>query len=201
MPQESLLPDEVRTTGRGNIDRLERYYTPDQLAHFCLNLLPWQDVGSVLEPHGGGGSFVRQFERLGLAADLHVLDIDPTCWVHQKWPGETVEADFLSFPDLPRVDRVIGNPPFSNAEEHVDRGLGIASEVCFLLPMSRIDAQARTPWYINAPLRKVWALGERVWSGSRQIGFFWFDASWTHSWWQTEVVLWQRPGGVDAPAP
>ena len=191
--QESLWPDEARTTGLGSIDHLERYYTPDKLARFCLNLLPWEGIETVLEPHGGGGAFVRRFEHLVLPVKpkLHVLDLDNTCWVHRKWQGTPILGNFLYHEPLPRVDRIIGNPPFSNAEAHVDRGLEVSPQVCFLLPMSRFDAGERVPWYSKAPLRKVWALGERVWPGSRQIGFFWFDRDWPHPWWQTEVVSWK----------
>lgn len=191
--QESLWPDLQRSTGKGSIDHLERYYTPDKLARFCLSLLPWEGIESVLEPHGGGGAFVRRFECLKIGAKLHVMDVDATCWAHKKWKGQAVLGDFLTHPALPRVDRVIGNPPFSSAEQHVERGLEVASEVCFLLPVSRFDAQERVPFYRDIPLRKVWKLGERVWPGSRQIAFFWFDVTWPHTWHQTEIVLWDGP--------
>jgi hypothetical protein len=200
--QESLWPDQERTTGRGSIDHLERYYTPDVLARFCLDLLPWTGIRRVLEPHAGGGAFLRGFgwkqanDDALQHAQIEALDLDPRCWAIQQWGerrgGSIRRADFIHADlDGESWDRVIGNPPFSNAELHVDRGLGVAREVAFLLPVSRFDAGERVPFYQRIPLRKVWKLGERVWPGSRQIGFFWFDREWPHPWWQTEVVSWK----------
>jgi hypothetical protein len=234
------------------MDHLERYYTPDALARFCLDLLPWQIGIRVLEPHAGGGAFLRGMGSISEIATLDALDLDPKCWAHTVWaasgkasdseqggfshpspgpcrfqpwhdkelrraaavsnssstpldPTERIgswtrgviesrfnRADFLSFDLEDRVyDRVVGNPPFSNAEDHVARALQVADECCFLLPVSRLDAGERVSFYRDIPLRKVWNLGERVWPGSRQIGFFWFDKRWKKPWWQTEVISWK----------
>jgi predicted RNA methylase len=154
---------------------LERVYTPDALAHRCCGLLPWGKGNMrVLEPHAGGGAFLRALD--GYTSRIHALDIDPTCWsVRERNAGV---ADFLGTKMIRAdYDRVVGNPPFDNAEQHVDRALSIAHEVAFLLPVSRWDAAERLQWWQDAPLRHVWLFAERVWPGSRQIGFFWFDRS------------------------
>lgn len=216
--QTTLWPGLGYSTGLGSTDHLERYYTPDALARFCLDLLPWQIGIRVLEPHAGGGAFLRGMGSISEIATLDALDLDPKCWAHTTWHSKTSlrfpndrtpglhgrlskvgmiesrfnRADFLSFDLEGRVyDRVVGNPPFSNAEDHVARALQVADECCFLLPVSRLDAGERVSFYRDIPLRKVWNLGERVWPGSRQIGFFWFDKRWKKPWWQTEVISWK----------
>ena len=81
-----------------------------------------------------------------------------------------------ALPAAPRpYDRVIGNPPFSTAEAHVERALQVAAEVVYLLPVSRLETPSRQAYYASTPLRSVTLLGERVWPGSRQIGLFWWD--------------------------
>ena len=62
------------TSGRGQVDALERYYTPDDLAAFVVGLLP--PVATVLEPHAGGGAFLRALETAGPRGDLHVKASD-----------------------------------------------------------------------------------------------------------------------------
>lgn len=185
MSQLALGIADDRTTGRGSVDHLERYYTPDDLARFCVDLLPWDGVRNVLEPHAGGGAFVRALEHRGVP--VFAMDVDAECWTLQE-RAATV-GDFLTS-SAPLVDRVVGNPPFSNAEQHVDRGLEFAREVAFLLPMSRLDSARRSHWWQAAPLRHVWLIAERIWPGSRQCGFFWFDRA--HSGPPTfEIVRWR----------
>ena len=162
------------STGLGSVDALERYYTPDALARFCVGLLPWEGDDRVLEPHAGGGAFVRAVQEHTRYQFIGGYDLDPNCWAVRNEIADL--GDWLTA-DVPSglIHRVIGNPPFSNAEEHVDQGLRVAPEVAFLLPMSRWDAHSRCGWWQNAPLRHVWVLSRRIWPGSRQCGFFWFD--------------------------
>lgn len=176
------------TSGKGQIDALERYYTPDELAAFVVGLLPWAGYLRTLEPHAGGGAFLRAIEGHGI--NPWSLDIDPQSRAVSQYGAQV--GDFLDeSPDsrAPLVDlhfdRVIGNPPFSNGEAHIERALSIADEVAFLLPLSRLETPKRGRFYRSKPLRKVWILGERVWPGSRAIAFFWF------------VRGWQRPAEID----
>ena len=179
----------------GTHDDLERVYTPDALARFCVGLLPWtkrSGLGfSVLEPHAGGGAFLRALLDRPENIDGRMLiqggDIDPDCWAVRNGAAQ---FDFLDpWSVSGRWNRVIGNPPFDAAEAHVDRGLEVADEVAFLLPLSRLDAAVRAPWWQSAPVRHEWRLDKRIWPGSRQIGFFWFDRNVaTPGRWTTEVV-------------
>ena len=200
MSQETLFGEDY-TTGRGQVDALERYYTPDPLAAFVLGLLPWHSWQSVpvLEPHAGGGAFIRALlDPTGAAKlspnELTATDLDPQCWsVQQKLASV---ADFLDRENAPTsvrglpFRRVIGNPPYSAIREHVERGLEIADEVAFLMPIDRLESAARLPFWDRSPLRKVWLLAERVWPGSRAIGWFWFDREHTGDA-AIEVVSWK----------
>ena len=175
MSQAPLWADLQRTTGRGSVDRLERYYTPDPLAQFCLGLLPWSGVRHVLEPHAGGGAFVRAAAAYDV--DVRALDLDQHSRAVKEYGA--VCADFLADAPLPAFDRVVGNPPFSNAEQHVQRALEIAPQVAFLMPLDRLESRSRYAFWQAAPLRHVWVLSERVWAGSRCIAWFWWDREWS----------------------
>lgn len=177
MTQASFWPGTDRTCGRGSIDHLERYYTPDDLAAFCLSLLPWDGIDAVLELHAGGGAFIRAADALPYPPRVIAIDADPNCWAVRH--SRAAVGNALTHGFVGRIDRVIGNPPFSNAEQHIDRALELAPEVAYLLPMSRLDSAQRSHWWQAAPLRHVWLIAERIWPGSRQCGFFWFDRGWT----------------------
>ena len=184
MTQVGLWGDEfVYTTGHGSKDALERHYTPDELAHFVLGLIP-AGYRTVLEPHAGGGAFLRALACRAEHLNVTALDIDPQCWSVRT--GRALHCDFSRFHVAVPFDIAIGNPPFSNAEDQVDHALTVAQQVVFLLPFSRTETPERAAFYDSRPLRKVWVLAERVWPGSRQIAVFWFDATWTGT---TEVVF------------
>lgn len=178
-------------------DPLERVYTPPALAEYCVGLLPWEGVHAVLEPSAGAGAFLDAVEPL-LGYAPAAIDVDPEAPV--VLDGRARVVDFLMPGSVDAGwDRVIGNPPFDDAEKHVTRALEVAREVAFLLPISRLDALERCAWWHAAPVRHVWLLAERVWPGSRQIGFFWFERGWRgpRTW---DVVSW-RPPRKRAPRP
>lgn len=169
MTQVPIWPDRDRTTGRGSVDHLERYYTPDQLAEFLVRLLPWHGIGSVLEPHAGGGAFLRAMSHIkGL--QITANDADPTSWAVQHAGascGNVFQLDAT-------VDRVVGNPPFSNAEQHAQKCFDLADEVAFLMPLDRLETSSRLGFWKHYPPKRIWVLAERVWPGSRACAFYWW---------------------------
>lgn len=103
-------------------------YTPDAVADVCVQALlrhymhPSQ---TVWEPHAGGGAFVRALRNAGIA-----------CHGSDLYAGEWPRHNFLSgtLPFGP-VDWIMGNPPFSDADLHVEHALALASSgVAFILP-------------------------------------------------------------------
>jgi hypothetical protein len=184
MTQVPIWPDRDRTTGRGSVDHLERYYTPDDLAAFLVGLLPWDGVQSVLEPHAGGGAFLRALRDLD-GLQVKANDTDPHSWAVQH--GGATCCDLFSLHT--KADRVVGNPPFSNAEAHVERCLQLADEVAFLMPLDRLETAGRLAFWQRHPPRRIWVLAERVWSGSRACAFYWWTKTHTHT--QLDVISWK----------
>lgn len=172
MSQPALFP--LRVVGR------EAVYTPDWLARAVVELLPWHGIETVLEPHVGGGAFVRAIEELEPGVFVRTMDADPGAprTYSGAWPHQV--GDFLTDVAYSGLifDRVIGNPPFSDAEQHVLRALVLADEVAFLMPVSRMETPTRSAFYAEAPLRRLYLFSRRVWEGSRHIGLYWFDRGW-----------------------
>jgi len=127
-------------------DVLDRYYTPDALALECLRvtmaLLP-PDAVRVLEPHCGGGAFVRAARTLLPSAQLTTCDLDD---VPAGARGDHhVAGDFLSADLSGCYDLIAGNPPFRDPWPHVRRGLSLLSShgtVAYIMPLGRLAGRA-----------------------------------------------------------
>lgn len=195
MAEQTLIigDRQVSHPGRGLRIAGDRYYTGDYLSGAIVEAVDGLEPirGRVLEPHVGGGSFLRAL--LGrLPVRLVVADIDRTAaglrdepfparggFVEGRFPG-----DFLELAEsgtLGRFDWTIGNPPFRGFEDHLEAALRISDRVVFLLRLAVLCGQKRSRRiWAEAPLRHVWALGRRpsfTAGGTDQYdyGVFFFD--------------------------
>lgn len=176
----------MSATNRGSERQpLDAYYTPDDLAARLVGLLPIQPWDVCLEPHCGGGAFVRALA--AKAGTVGAMDLDPNApglafsdrrW---RWPG----TDFLltTWPRRGLIRWVVGNPPYSGFELHVDHALSMSHDVVFLLRLAVLESQKRAPMWQRWPLRKVWVLSRRPsftggGTDSAAYGWFWFDRGW-----------------------
>jgi len=157
---------------------LDAYYTPDELAAFLVGLLPIEPTDTVMEPHAGGGAFVR--------ALLPVCSRVLACDVNPEAPGLDLahsahRGDFLTCGISGRW--TVGNPPFRGHEAHIDHALSLSRHVAFLLRLAVMESRGRISMWQRWPLRKVWVLAERPsftdgGTDSCAYGFFWWDQLW-----------------------
>ena len=128
-------------------DALDRYYTPDALALACMPYVARPSANRVLEPHCGGGAFVRAVRRTIPDARLTTCDIDD---VPESSRGdEHVTGDFLAADLEGGYDLIIGNPPFRDPWPHVERAFALASPhgtVAFILPLARVCGRRNRLW-------------------------------------------------------
>jgi hypothetical protein len=171
---------------------LGAYYTPDDVARACIATLPvplsCEQETVVCEPSVGGGAFMRAVRDVFPGASRAGIDIDPEAagfrdcahsrvgnWLHYShdlWP-------FLRG----RQVWIVGNPPFSEAQEHIEHALCLApAGVGMLLRLAFLEGQKRAPFWRRNPPHKVHVLSKRPsFSGggtdSAAYGFFvWWPA-------------------------
>lgn len=148
----------------------DAYYTPDRLARAIVSVLPILSTHFVLEPHAGGGAFVRALLAL-TAAYIAVSDIDRDA-AGLRWPRTGRRpililpgADFLTdwSPGEGLIpDWIIGNPPFDAAEAHIRHALAISRQhVVMLLRASILHSLGRIAFWRDHPARHVWHLAGR----------------------------------------
>lgn len=130
----------------------DAYMTPDNVAQACVDrLLPNQRtrVARVLEPSVGGGAFARAARNRFPGCFVTGVDIDTEvtgyadCDTYTAIPFEKYVACHGEF------DWIIGNPPYSQAQEHVEHALSMGPKegVAFLLRLNFLGGQKRREFW------------------------------------------------------
>lgn len=144
---------------------LGAYYTPDDVAQKCVAVIADDVQGrSCLEPSAGGGAFMRALQAVGaVVAGCDVDIVAPTVR-----DGMAVCHDFMAMagPDepfeLPRWDWIVGNPPYNEAQAHVERAIALADIGCaFLLRLAFLESEKRAAFWRLYPPAEVHVLSRR----------------------------------------
>jgi len=188
----------------------DQFFTPEPLAAFLLTRLAedgfWKG-GDVLEPSAGRGSFVRAahglttFPRSVTAVEMDPLLV-PGLAEATNDPLSVRVGDFeeLAFQHNERFALIAGNPPFSHAQAHIEKALGMRTSfgVCaFLLRMAFLESKDRVPFWKQNPASKIYALAQRPdftgGGGDKASYGFFVWASWWRGPTEIEVVSWREP--------
>lgn len=148
----------------------DAYYTPDAFARVAVATLGGLHGVRCWEPHAGGGAFVRALVEAG--ADTHWSDADPDAPVYQRDRPDLVRVscgheacDALHgwpFTMRERPAWVIGNPPFNEAQAHVEMALRTATVgVAFLLRLAFLEGAKRRAFWSQHRPAEVHVLSER----------------------------------------
>jgi hypothetical protein len=136
---------------RGN----DLYETPPEAVRALLKAerLPHR----IWEPACGPGSIVRELRKAGhdvLATDL----------VNYHSPDQDQSGfDFLlPFPVPEGIEAIVTNPPFKNAQEFVEKALGIVPVVAMLLRLAFIESERRRAILDEASLARVHVFRNRL---------------------------------------
>jgi len=157
-----------RGQNRGqNRAKLDQYWTPDPLAEKLVELLPiWQDE-TALEPHAGGGAFVKALRKR--ASWVGAIDLDPTApgleLASHSWVADSTTFEWRAGGIWAPPVWVGGNCPYKEAVKHVRAALKLSRRhVFFLIPLSFLESEGRSGFWRGegACLRGFWALQERV---------------------------------------
>lgn len=161
---------------------LDAYYTPEADARACVATLDLRHVRTVLEPSVGAGAWVRAVRDVSdvlmvsgkRAHPIHItgLDLDPQAagLAMQQEPGaplnvacnEAMETIYMAAAlGGQRWDLVIGNPPYSDAQEHVEMALEMGQSVAFLLRLAFLESAKRQAFWREFPAASIGTLVSR----------------------------------------
>lgn len=164
----------MSATGRNKTPRRDAdgYQTPIELARRLVELLQrdgWCfDGGSVLEPSAGTGAFVTAVKE---NTDADVTYIHANDIVYVPGPPASVEHSVDVWSAGPFEDftedgwsLILGNPPYSQAEQHIRHGLKLLAPggvLAFLLRLAFLESAERIPFWRAHPAAAVYVLSER----------------------------------------
>ena len=134
----------MSATNRGStIISQEFYPTPKYTAEAMLAELDFTQVSSFTEPCKGGG---------------HIYDLVD---VKDKYYAELSEGiDYLTT-EMPKVDLILTNPPFSLAQEFITKAISEAKCVVILQRLNYLGSQARKSFWNNNPPTHLFVLSKR----------------------------------------
>ncbi len=164
MEQASIaqVPD---LPANGSRHPLDAYYTPRTLADAIVGWLDcdfFQDAApwSALEPSVGAGAFVHAVRKQWPRCEVAGVDINPDAAGLRLCTGHV--ADFATFEaEVPHL--IVGNPPFSHAEEHAAHACELAQGgiVALLLRSAFFHGKKRAAFWERYPAVMEYRLVER----------------------------------------
>lgn len=137
----------------------DSYFTPEYTINSLLNFLSIPHETSFLEPCFGNGSIYNKIN------------------CQKKYFAEVASGiDYLQ-KDFIDIDLIITNPPFSLAQEFLEKSLSEAKTVCYLLRLNFLESQKRYTWWQDKTPDKLLVLSKRpsfTGKGTDSQAYAWF---------------------------
>jgi len=169
MKKSTKVAQAIVGSGGGDRPKGDFYPTP---AYATEKLLEVEDFpGEIWEPACGDGSMAKVLPPPVVATDLH------------DWGYGETGVDF--FMTWRKTDNIVTNPPYSLAQQFVERALLLArNKAAFLLKLTFLESQSRYHFFRRTPLRTVHVFSKRLnmtkegeeleGSSGGMIAFAWF---------------------------
>lgn len=159
----------MSSTNRGK-KRTEKdaYPTPSWCTEVLLPEIVWGENPWILEPCVGDGAILDVIRPV--AGVVEVCEI-----------AEPYNIDFLTYQPKRRMDFVVTNPPFSLAQEFIERSLELANCVIMLLPLGFHGSEGRHEWWTRHEPTAQFTLSRRPSFGLNKDGKWGTDSE-TYAW-------------------
>ncbi len=146
---------------------LDFYATPQALASaICLRIAKVLSPGLVVEPSAGCGPFVRAARNTWPNARVVAVDVDEgkskvleAAGAHfiilEDWKLVAAHDIIVAIAERASPVLVVGNPPYREAEEHIQAALSWMSpgdELFFLLRINFLGSRSRLAFWAGTPL-------------------------------------------------
>ena len=135
----------------------------------------------ILEPSAGNGIIIKTLREAGIDNYIHAIEIRSEEKEHLQNVASSVEiTDFLNADSSISYDVIIGNPPFSLAQEFIDKSLSLLSpggRLIFLLRTNFLESKKRFEWWQDKLPTKLYVLAQRpsfTGKGTDATSYAWF---------------------------
>ena len=173
----------MSATNRGTKRRESDFYaTPLKTVYSLLsNYSEIYSEDLILEPSAGNGNIIEALRSVGYDNYIEAVEIRPEEFGNLYPIASAVSCcDYLTEFTGEGYDVIIGNPPYSLAQEFIDKSLGIlrpGGRLIFLLRTSFLESQKRFSWWQDKLPNKLYVLNERpsfTGKGTDASSYSWF---------------------------
>lgn len=136
---------------------------------------------AILEPSAGNGIIIEELRKAGYTNYIHAIEIREEEKENLKRLADTVQiGNFFDADPAITYDVIIGNPPYSQAQEFIDKALSLLNpggRLIFLLRTNFLESQKRFVWWQDKPPTRLFVLSKRpsfTGKGTDATSYSWF---------------------------
>ena len=173
----------MSATNRGT-KRIEAdfYATPfSAIIPLLENYIIADELDLILEPSAGNGAIIDALRAFGYENHIHAIEIRKEEKENLMRNATTVSIeDFMDADPIITFDVIIGNPPFSLAQEFIDKSLSLLNpggKLIFLLRTNFLESKKRFEWWQDKLPTRLYVLSSRpsfTGKGTDATSYSWF---------------------------
>ena len=175
----------MSATNRGTKRREADFYaTPlDTVFSLLDNYDGIKNNDSILEPSAGNGNIIRALRNRGYKNRIDAVEIREEELVNlADLADRTSIVDYLTLDPgvFPKYDVIIGNPPYNQAKEFIDKSLELlkpGGRIIFLLRTNFLESNKRFKWWQDKLPSGLYVLHQRpsfTGKGTDATSYSWF---------------------------
>ena len=173
----------MSATNRGTKRKEADFYaTPrDAILSLLENYYIANSYDLILEPSAGNGIIIETLREAGIDNYIHAIEIRIEEKERLQKSASCVEiTDFLNIDPSLSYDVIIGNPPFSLAQEFIDKSLSLLNpggRLIFLLRTNFLESKKRFEWWQDKFPTRLYVLSKRpsfTGKGTDATSYSWF---------------------------
>lgn len=167
----------MSATNRGTKrNKSDFYTTPEDV---IINLLNHHKLSGniILEPCAGNGNVSKIIKQTYPKIQIDQIEIRPEEKKNLQQYGNVFIDDFLNWKPKIKYSTIITNPPYSLAQEFVEKSLKIADEVIMLLRLAFLESKKRYEFWQQNPVNYLYILSQRpsfTGKGTDATAYAWF---------------------------
>lgn len=173
----------MSATNRGS-KRIESdyYATPRAAINSLLKNYDIAEPGDlILEPSAGNGAIIEAIRAFGYTNRIHAIEIrEEERETLLRYADSVSIKNYMDADPKQKFDVIIGNPPFSLAQEFIDKSLELlqpGGRLVFLLRTNFLESKKRFEWWQDKTPNRLYVLSSRpsfTGKGTDATSYSWF---------------------------
>lgn len=157
------------------------YATPYECVYSLLDNIDISDDAIILETGAGSGNIIKALRDRDYTNHIDAVELREYERVNlELWADNVVIGNYLTMNNLPTYDLIIGNPPYSLAQEFIDKSLSLlkpGGRLIYLLRTNFLESKKRFKWWQDKLPSGLYTLHKRpsfTGKGTDATSYSWF---------------------------